>query len=113
MGLLGNNIFFNIIGTALHCNVVKIKIRISGVTRVSLWSDSVEFGVTAEWLWLWLTNAYGGEWEDGGGAEENVREDPGQTEPVLAGPVARGVLHESSRHDEEGDQHVRHCQGQQ
>ena len=48
MGLLGNNIFFNIIGTALHCNVVKIKIRISGVTRVSLWSDSGDCGVTAE-----------------------------------------------------------------
>ena len=60
-----------------------------------------------------LTNADGCEREDGGGAEENIGEDPGEAEPVLAWPVAGGVLQQSPGHDEEGDQHVSHGQGQQ
>ena len=60
-----------------------------------------------------LTDTDGREGEDRGGAEEDVREDPGETEPGGARPVADHVLAEGARHDQQGDQQVRHGEGQE
>ena len=64
-------------------------------------------------LSLNLTDTYRRQWEYRRRAEEDIREDPGETEPGRARPVADHVLAESSRHDQEGDQEVRQGEGQQ